>query len=57
MTSEKDQRIRVTDVPENEGIAQNTNAAMKIASGEYVGLLDHDDLLTKDALYEGGKSA
>lgn len=52
IASEKDQRIRVTDVPENEGIAQNTNAAMKIASGEYVGLLDHDDLLTKDALYE-----
>lgn len=52
IASEKDQRIRVTDVPENEGIAQNTNAALKIASGEYVGLLDHDDLLTKDALYE-----
>ena len=52
IASEKDQRIRVIDVPENEGIAQNTNAALKIASGEYVGLLDHDDLLTKDALYE-----
>ncbi|HIZ59414.1 MAG TPA: glycosyltransferase family 2 protein [Candidatus Dorea faecipullorum] len=52
IASEKDKRIRVTDVPENEGIAQNTNAALKIASGEYVGLLDHDDLLTKDALYE-----
>lgn len=52
IASEKDKRIRVTDVPENEGIAQNTNAALKIASGEYMGLLDHDDLLTKDALYE-----
>ena len=47
-----DDRIRVVDVPENEGIAQNTNAALKIASGEYVGMLDHDDLLTPDALYE-----
>lgn len=52
IASEKDKRIRVTDVPENEGTTQNTNAALKIASGEYVGLLDHDDLLTKDALYE-----
>lgn len=48
----KDNRIRVKDVPENEGIAQNTNAALSIASGEYIGFLDHDDLLTPDALYE-----
>ncbi len=47
-----DRRIKVVDVPENEGIAQNTNAALKTASGEYVGFLDHDDLLTPDALYE-----
>lgn len=45
-------RIKVKDVPENEGIAQNTNAALSIASGEYIGFLDHDDLLTADALYE-----
>ena len=50
--SAKDVRIKVTEVPENEGIAQNTNAALKMASGEYIGLLDHDDLLTPDALYE-----
>ena len=50
--SRKDNRIRVKDVPENEGIAQNTNAALSIASGEYIGFLDHDDLLTPDALYE-----
>lgn len=49
---EKDNRIKVTDVPQNEGISQNTNEALKIASGEYIGLLDHDDLLTPDALYE-----
>ena len=50
--SKKDERIRVTEVPENEGIAQNTNAAFAIAKGAYIGLLDHDDLLTADALYE-----
>lgn len=52
VAASKDPRIKITDVPENEGIAQNTNAALKIAAGEYVGLLDHDDLLTPDALFE-----
>lgn len=52
IAQQKDKRIRITEVPENEGIAQNTNAALKIATGEYIGLLDHDDLLTPDALYE-----
>ena len=47
-----DPRIRVVDIPENEGIAQNTNAALGIAQGDYVGFLDHDDLLTPDALFE-----
>lgn len=52
VAAEKDARIKVTEVPENEGIAQNTNKALDIAAGDYVGLLDHDDLLTPDALYE-----
>ncbi|MCI8938433.1 MAG: glycosyltransferase family 2 protein [Dorea sp.] len=52
VAASKDPRIKITDVPENEGISQNTNAALKIAEGEYVGLLDHDDLLTPDALFE-----
>lgn len=52
IASQKDKRIKVVDVPENKGISQNTNAALEIASGEYVGLLDHDDLLALDALYE-----
>ena len=52
ISSTKDERIKVKDVPENEGIAQNTNAALAIATGDYTGLLDHDDLLTPDALYE-----
>ena len=48
----QDTRIRVTEVAENLGIAQNTNAALDITTGEYVGFLDHDDLLAADALYE-----
>ena len=52
VAGKKDNRIKVVDVPENEGIAQNTNRALEIATGEFVGLLDHDDLLEENALYE-----
>lgn len=48
----KDSRIRVKALEENLGIAENTNAAFSIATGAFVGLLDHDDLLAPDALYE-----
>lgn len=50
--TKKDDRIKVVNVPENEGIAQNTNRALDIATGEFIGLLDHDDLLEENALYE-----
>lgn len=36
---------------DNGGISENTNAALEKATGDYVALLDHDDLLTPDALY------
>ena len=48
----KDSRILYRELEENSGISGNTNAALSMASGEYVGLLDHDDLLEPDALYE-----
>lgn len=43
--------IRYIRIPENKGISENTNAAIDQARGEYIALLDHDDLLTKDALF------
>ena len=49
---DKDSRIRYVRIAENKGISENTNEALQYATGEYVGLLDHDDLLTPDALYE-----
>lgn len=49
---EKENRIRYFRLEENGGISQNTNAGIKEASGDYIGLLDHDDLLAPDALYE-----
>lgn len=52
LASYKDQRIRYLRLSENKGISANTNAGIVKAIGEYIGLLDHDDILTTDALYE-----
>jgi len=48
----QDTRIRYVRLEGNDGIAENTNRAIEYATGDYYGLLDHDDLLTADALYE-----
>jgi O-antigen biosynthesis protein len=48
----EDPRIHVTFLAANDGIAGNTNAALELARGEYVALLDHDDTLAPFALYE-----
>lgn len=47
-----DARIVYFRLQENGGISENSNRGLEKATGEYVGLLDHDDLLTPDALYE-----
>ncbi len=47
-----DSRICYVRIKENKGISENTNEALHHATGDYIGLLDHDDLLTPDALYE-----
>lgn len=50
--AEADPRIRVTLLQKNAGIAANTNVALGMARGEFVGLLDHDDTLAPFALFE-----
>lgn len=50
-----DKRIKIILKEKNEGIAVTSNAAFSLATGEYVGLLDHDDELSIDALYENVK--
>lgn len=47
-----DKRIKYKILAENLGIADNTNAAMELADGDYIALFDHDDLLSENALYE-----
>ncbi|NER26505.1 MAG: glycosyltransferase, partial [Symploca sp. SIO1C4] len=48
----KDPRIKVVFRTENGHISHASNSAIEIATGEFIALLDHDDLLTPDALYE-----
>ncbi len=48
----RDSRVRFCNLKENLGIAENTNRAFAMAKGEFLGLLDHDDLLAPNALYE-----
>lgn len=45
-------QIVYVKLKKNGGISENTNEGLKKATGEYVALLDHDDLLTPDALFE-----
>ena len=47
-----DPRIKYIRLEKNGGISENTNPGIEKASGDYIGLLDHDDVLTVDALYE-----
>lgn len=50
--AKSDSRVRYSVLDDNYGISGNTNEALKLAQGDYIGLLDHDDLLTPDALFE-----
>lgn len=45
------ERVKYRRLPENRGISCNTNAALAMATGSYIGLMDHDDILHPSALY------
>lgn len=47
-----DKRIKYKFIGENKGISGNTNEAIRIASGDFIGFMDHDDLLAVFALFE-----
>ena len=49
--SSNDRRFKIKTLAANRGIAANTNEAIHLATGQYVGFLDHDDLLAPFALY------
>ena len=48
----KDSRIKYKFIGENKGISGNTNEALTLATGDFIGLLDHDDILPVFSLYE-----
>jgi len=52
----KDNRIRTKFLQRNLGVAGALNQALEMATGEFVGFLDHDDELTLDALLENAKA-
>jgi Predicted glycosyltransferases len=49
---QQDSRIKVVFRTKNGHISVTSNSALELATGEFIGLLDHDDVLTPDALYE-----
>lgn len=50
--AEKDHRIIYCKLEKNGGISENTNACIKMSTGEFIGLLDHDDRLHPSSLFE-----
>lgn len=50
--SYNDERITYTKLLKNEGISGNTNECLKLATGDYIGLFDHDDILHPSVLFE-----
>ena len=51
-----DKRIKYKKLRENKGISENTNECLRMSTGEYIVLFDHDDLLHPSALYENMKA-
>lgn len=49
---EGNEKIKYKFLNSNKGISENTNEAIKLSTGEFVGFLDHDDLISIDCLYE-----
>ena len=50
--AEKDSRVRYRKMEKNLGISRNSNVAIEMAQGDYIALLNHDDILHPAALYE-----
>lgn len=50
-----DHRVKHYTFDTNEGIAGNSNQILDKVKGEFIALLDHDDTISPDALYENVK--
>ena len=52
----QDSRIKVHFLTQNSGIAIASNQALELVTGEFVMLMDHDDLITEEALFRVAES-
>src|SRR6266550_381724 len=52
----REERFHILYSPRNLGIAENTNRALELATGDFMACVDHDDLLAPFALYELAKA-
>lgn len=50
--AKNDSRIKYKRLVENKGISENTNECIKMSTGDYIALFDHDDILHPSALFE-----
>ena len=48
----KDSRVRCVTLDGNHGISENTNAGIAVATGEFIGFFDHDDIIEPNLLFE-----
>ena len=55
--AQADHRIKLMRRSENGGIAAASNSGLQLATGEFVGFVDHDDLLSPHALYMVAEAA
>lgn len=53
--AERDARVKVYEFSENLGIGGNSNLLLEKVTGDFTALLDHDDTISPDALYENAK--
>lgn len=49
-------KIKYVSLTENKGISGNTNEALALAKGDYIVLVDHDDIVPPEALFEFAKA-
>jgi len=50
--ADRDKRFKVTLLDENRGISGNSNQALTLVTGDFIAMLDHDDMLAPFALFE-----
>ena len=50
--ADEDNRIKYKKLSENKGISENTNECIKMSTGDFIALFDHDDILHPAALFE-----